>query len=167
MGCSTSLPDNVVQPSAFIGSVVQVNQHYEIPNQKARVYIQDGNLISKHNLEKFNTYCSVLMQDLHKAGEPKLKVIPGQFEIIKLRKYNDYAVFPGNLFASRRRAFDFPEIVKFEVEMRLKSTQQPGVRALICAKQVNVMGPLFATDHYPTITEIRKALGNAVEIMMP
>ena len=43
--------------------------------------------------------------------------------------------------------------------MRLKSTEQPGVRVLICAKRVDDWGL-----HHPTLAEIRTALGNAIEI---
>lgn len=167
VGCSALIPDNAGQPSIDPTMVVQVNQSLEIPNGKARVYIQNNRVIIKPELDKFSPYCSVLMQQLHKRGEPLLSASVGQYEIIKLRRYNDDMSFPGTFFMSSIRAHDFPKMVIFEVEMRLKSLQQPGVRALICAKQVMVMGPLFTTDHYPTITEIRNTLGNIIEIVTP
>ena len=73
--------------------------------------------------------------------------------------------FPRLFFASRGQDHDFPAVVLFEVEMRLKSADQPGVRSLFCAKQANVMGPLFLTNQYPTLTEIRNTLANAIEII--
>ncbi len=51
--------------------------------------------------------------------------------------------------------------------MRLKSAEQPGVRALFCAKHATVYGPLFPTRLYPTLAEIRIALGDAIEIETP
>lgn len=166
-GCSASLPDETTQTSVFISSVIKINQEIEIPVQKARVYIQNSRIIGKRRLDKSSAYCSVLMQDLHKKGEPKLTVSAGQYEIIKLRRYNDDTSFPGTFFTSSIRAHDFAKMVIFEVEMRLKSLQQTGVRALICARQVMVMGPLFMTDHYPTLSEIRNTLGNIIEIVTP
>ena len=142
-------------------SVVQVNRNLEIPARKARVYIQNGNETAKRDLDPWSIYCSVLLQDLHRAGEPKLTVSPGQFEIIKVREENEYLDFPGTYVASTEFRY-VPPIVIFRVEMRLKSAQQPRVRALICDKQVESFG-----NHYPTLAEIRIALGNAIEIKTP
>ena len=166
-GCSVSSSSYAVQPSVNPTSIVQINQYFEIPSQKARVYIQNGVAIMKRNIDKLSTYCSVLMQDLHKAGEPKLTVSPGQFEIIKIRKFNDYSSFPGTFVASRKWIYDFPVVVIFEVEMRLKSAEQPGIRSLFCAKQVQVFSPFNSKRHYPSLTEIRTALVDAIEIKMP
>ena len=166
-GCSSQPSRYSTQASVNPALVVQVNRNFEIPEQKARVYIQNGNKVTKRNIDKLSTYCSVLMQDLHKAGEPRLTVSPGQFEIIKIRKFNDYSSFPGTIVASRKWIFDFPVVVIFEVEMRLKSAEQPGVRSLFCAKQVQVFSPFNSKRHYPSLTEIRTALGDAIEIKMP
>ncbi|MCH7882611.1 MAG: hypothetical protein IIB69_13790 [Proteobacteria bacterium] len=151
-----------VTPSINPVSIVQVNQPLEIPNRKARVYIQNGDVTAKRDLDPWNIYCSVLMQNVHTAGEPKLTVSPGQFEIIKVREYDEHQYFPGNFVASLLEWHNIPPIVIFTVEMRLKSPEQPGVRALICAKQVESYG-----RHYPTLAEIKTALGNAIEIKTP
>jgi hypothetical protein len=166
-GCSVSSSRYAAKPSVNPASIVQINQHLEIPSQKARVYIQNGVETTMRNIDKFSTYCSVLMQNVHSRGEPLLTVSPGRFEIIKLRKSNDSLYFPGSFFVSRGWTDDFPSVVIFEVEIRLKSAEQPGVRALFCAKQADVYGPLFLTRHYPTLAEIRFALGNAIEIETP
>ena len=163
--CSVSSPRQAAPAMMTIHSFVKINRNFEIPSEKARVYIQHGIAIEKSNIDKSSSYCSVLMQNLHSAGKPKLSVAPGQFEIIKLRKFNDSTNFPGIFFTSRGRNSDFPEVVVFELEMRLKSVEQPAVRALICAKQATVYGPLFPTEHYPTLVEIKTTLANAIEIL--
>ena len=160
-GCNNSLSRYPVQATVSTASLVQINRHFEIPNRKARVYIQDGAKISWGDRYQWSTYCSLLMHDLHKSGEPKLTVSPGQFEIIKLRKSDDF-YFPGSTGSLGGWTRDRPTNVIFEVEMRLKSTEQPGVRALICAKRVDNFG-----RHHPTLPEIRIALGNAITIMTP
>jgi hypothetical protein len=160
--CGTSSSHYAVQASVTPASVVIVNQSLEIPNKKARVYIQDGAQTAKRDLDPWRVYCSLLMQQLHSAGEPKLSVLPGQFEITKVRAYKERQNFPGTFVASTREWQYVPPIVIFRVEMRLNSAQQADVRSLICAKQVESYG-----HHYPTIEEMRAALGNTVAIKMP
>ena len=56
-------------------SVVHVNTPLEIPAGEARIYIQNGKAIAgRGGLDRFSTYCSFLMQDLHVPGEPVLTV---------------------------------------------------------------------------------------------
>ena len=160
--CSTSSSRYAVQPSVTLASVVTVNQLLEIPNKKARVYIQDGVQTAKRDLDPWRVYCSLLMQKLHSAGEPRLSVSPGQFEITKVRDYYEQQYFPGNFVASAGEWHYVPPIVIFRIEMRLNSVLQPDVRSLICAKQV-----ASYARHYPTMAEIRAVLGNTVTIKTP
>jgi hypothetical protein len=157
-GWSVSSSRYSVEPSAYTASVVQINRQLVIPDRKARVYIQNGEQITKRKIDKFKPYCSLLMQDLHKAGEPKLTVSPGQFEVIKFRKYDD-AYFPGSFGSLGGWTKDPPTNAIFEIEMRLNSAEQPGVRALICARHASTYGL-----HHPTLAEIRITLGDAIEI---
>jgi len=90
-------------------------------------------------------------------------VLSGQFEIIRVREYDEHQDFPGDYVASREFRY-IPPVVIFNIEMRLQSAEQHDVRALICAKQVEVVG--FGR-HYPTLTEISTTLGNAIEIKTP
>jgi len=68
---------------------------------------------------------------------------------------------------SRRISSDFPLDVIFEVEMRLKSAQQPDVWAMYCARQTTVFSPFFRSSYYPKLAAISVALGNTVEIREP
>ena len=158
VGYATQSSYNTAQASVDPGSLVQINRPLEIPNGKARLYFQNGVEITKRNIEKMTTYCSIRMRDRHKAGEPKIIISPEQIEIIKLRRSNDYV---------HRRNDNSPTNVIFELEMRLKSTEQPGVMALYCAKQVLVMKMVNTRQYYPNNTEIITALGNSIEIKAP
>lgn len=158
VGCATQSSYNTAQASVDPGSLVQINRPLEIPNGKARLYFQNGVEITKRNIEKMTTYCSIRMRDRHKAGEPKIIISPEQIEIIKLRRSNDYV---------SRRNDNSPTNVIFELEMRLNSTEQPGVMALYCAKRVMVMVFVNSNQYYPNNTEIITALGNSIEIMAP
>ena len=142
-------------------SVVQVNTPLEIPAGEARIYIQNGKAFaSRSGLDRFFTYCSILMQDLHVLGEPLLTVSPGRFDIREVRQSNDRFSDSIILVASTMRLRGgAPSNTFFTLEMRLRSTDQPDVRSLFCVKESSLRG-----RHYPNIEEIRLALGDAVTI---
>ena len=166
-GCGISFKNDPVQPRVTPALVVQVYQNLEIPNRKARVYIQDGIKAALREVDKWSTYCSLRMKDPHTEGEAKLSVLPGQFEIIRVREFNDSPYFPGTFGVARGHSSDFTLDVIFEVEMRLKSAQQPDVWAMYCARQVTVLSPFFPSSYYPKLADISVALGNTVEIREP
>jgi len=155
--CGVSLKSDPVQPRVTPALVVQINQKLDIPNRQARVYIQDGIKAALRDVDRLSTYCSVRMKDRHKEGEPNLTILPGQFEIIKVREFDDYV----------RTISSFPLYVIFEVEMRLQSPQQPDVWAMYCARQVEVFSRIFRSSYYPKLADISVALGNTVEIREP
>jgi hypothetical protein len=142
-------------------SVVQVNQPLEIPVGEARIYIQNGKAIAKRGgLDRFSTYCSFLMQDLHVPGEPVLTVSPGRFDVREVRQSNDRFNDSIILVASNTwRGDGAPSNTFFTLEMRLRSAEQPDVRSLFCVKESGFRG-----THYPSFDEIKIALGDAVTI---
>ena len=158
VGYATQSSYNTVQASIDTGSLVQINRPLEIPNGESRLYFQNGVEITKRNIEKTTTYCSIRMRNKHKEGEPRIIISPEQIEIIKLRRANDYV---------SRRNDNSPTNVIFELEMRLNSTEQPGVMALYCAKRVMVNNLVNTNQYYPNNTEIITALGNSIEIKSP
>jgi len=170
-GCGASFKNNMVRPSVSPAAIVQVNQQLEIPNGKARVYIQDGAVITWRNKDKWSTYCSVLMQQKHASGEPKLSVLPGQFKITKVIESED-GLGTGRTYVASlgwfidAKGYDRPVHVIFGVEMRLSSADQAGVRALICEKRADQMG-VYNYHNYPTLAEIKTALGDTIEIKSP
>ena len=142
-------------------SVVHVNTPLEIPAGEARIYIQNGKAIARRSgLDRFSTYCSFLMQDLHVPGEPLLKVLPGRFEVREVRQSNDRFSDSIILVASRMwEGGGLPSDTFFTLEMRLRSAEQPDVRSLFCVKESGDRG-----THYPSFDEINIALGDAVTI---
>ena len=156
--CGVSLKSDPVQPRVTPALVVQINQKLDIPNRRARVYIQDGIKAALRDVDKWSTYCSLRMKVRHNEGEPNLTILPGQFEIIKVREFDDYV----------RTFSSFPLYVIFEVEMRLQSPQQPDVWAMYCARQeVTLFSLVFRSSYYPKLADISVALGNTVEIREP
>lgn len=168
-GCGASLQNNIVRPSVGPTAIVQVNQQLEIPNRKARVYIQDGAVITYRKKDEWSTYCSLLMQQKHASGEPKLSVLPGQFKITKVIESEDGSGTGRTYVASLGWFIDVNSnssaYVIYAVEMRLSSADQPGVRALICEKRADTIG--YNYRNYPTLVEIKTALGDTIEIKSP
>jgi len=142
-------------------AVVQVNTALEIPSGEARIYVQNGKAIARRSgLDRFSTYCSFLMQDLHVPGEPALTVSPGRFDVREVRQSNDRFNDSIILATSTMWAGEgLPSNTFFTLEMRLRSTDQPDVRSLFCVKESSLRG-----RHYPSIEEIRIALGDAATI---
>ncbi len=168
-GCGASYKNNMVRPSVSPAAIVQVNQQLEIPNGKSRVYIQDGAVTTYRNIDKWSTYCSVLMQQKHASGEPKLSVLPGQFKITKVIESEDGSNTGRTYVASLGWFIDVhghrSTHVIYAVEMRLSSADQPGVRALICKKRAYTLGVNYR--NYPALAEIKTALGDTIEIKSP
>lgn len=149
-------------------SVVQINRELQIPVGKARVYRQDGTPIAGQNPDIWKAYCSVLMQSVHSPGEPLLKVMPDRFEIKQLREYNDFNYRPRIYVASTGSTFsEWPMKVINFVEMRLGSSRQLDVRALICARHSGTNMSRDSRSYYPNSAEIRSALGAIIESIEP
>ena len=166
-GCGASFKNNTVKPSVSPAAIVQVNQQLEIPNGKARVYIQDGAIIAYRKKDEWSTYCNLFMQLKHASGESKLSVLPGQFKITKVIESEDGHGTGQTYVASLEWVMADRSInVIYGVEMRLSSADQPGVRALICEKRSDNMGVL-SIHNYPTLAEIKTALGDTIEIKSP
>jgi len=142
-------------------SIVQINTPLEIPAGEARVYIQNGQAIaSRSGLDRFSTYCSILMQDLHVPGEPILTVSPGRFDVREVRQSNDRFNDSIILVTSTMWVGEgLPSNTFYTLEMRLRSAEQPDVRSLFCVKESSLRG-----THYPSFDDIKIALGDAATI---
>lgn len=163
-GVSSSYPP---RPAVDPASLVQVNRQLQIPSGRARVYIHGGEPFGGDAPSTLDTYCSVLMQIVHEEGDPPLTVEPDRFEISEVREYNDLRHWPRIYVASSGVFEDWPANVVYSVELRLHSPRQPDVRALICARHSGAEIHWNARAYYPTLAQIRRALGDVIEIRAP
>ena len=113
---------------------------------------------SSCNLDKWTTYCRLFVYNRDKKADYITAVLPGNFEVTRvIVKYvsSNYPV------ASRYwRVRDIPAYYLYQVRMQLTSPDQPDIRSLNCFKK-------WATPRakqYPTLAEIRQALGNLIEL---
>ena len=165
-GCASgSYSKGYERPAVKPGSYVQLNYEYKIPNQFARVHFQNGKQVLEGNIDRFTPHCSILMQDIHEAGQPQQKVFPGRFYVNKVIESNDYR-YGRTYVASLNWEHDGPPSnVDYQLDMRLSSSEQPGIRSLICVKNINDY--VAYNRRYPNLSEIKIALGDLVTIEAP
>jgi hypothetical protein len=153
------------RPAVKPGSYVQLNHEYQIPNEFARVYFRNGKQTLKGDIDRFTPYCYILMHDIRQAGQPQQTIFPGRFYVTKVIESNDYQGGRRTYVASLGSwGFDDgPSNVNYQLEMRLSSGEQPGVRALTCVKNADD----YMDRRHPNLSEIKIALGDLVTIEAP
>ncbi len=162
VACASSNPRYV--PSVKPGSAVEIKQSLQIPDGRARVYIQNGAVVSQNAIDIFAVYCGVSMNKLHQSGEPPLVVEPESFRITEVRQYSSINRAHRVYVANAGGNFEYPANVVYYVDMRLKAEAPSDVRALICMKHNNPSGFYDARIYYPSQAEIDVALGDLIEI---
>ena len=154
-GCSARTP---IVPPVNTGFKVQVNAQFDALPNATRLQFQGGELIPQGNLDKWTTYCRLFVYNRNRKADYVTAVLPGNFEVTRVEvKY----VSSNYTFASRSwRVRDVPAYWVYQVLMQLTSPDQPDVRSLNCFKKWAVP----RAKQYPTLAEIRQALGNLIEL---
>ena len=147
---------------------MQLNHEYQMPNEFARVYFRNGKQTLKGDLDRFTPHCSILMHDIGQAGQPQQMIFPGRFYVTKVIERNDHLGGGRTYAALAIGRLDGPSNLEYQLEMRLSSSEQPGVRALICVKPINDLNDYVSDlQRYPNLSEIKIALGDLVTIEAP
>jgi hypothetical protein len=173
-GCSGRTP---TVPPVSHSATVQINQSYDSLPNYSRIYFQGGKQIAKTELDRWSTYCRLHVYNPDMKADYVTSVAAGKFEVVRVRNqlevtessYSDpdFHATPGSGFSFSKaswggdRFFDrMPSYYLYRVNMKLVSPDQPDVQSLICSRQSGTYG-----DYYPTLGEIRLALGNLIEII--
>ncbi len=167
-GCaSASYSMTSKRPAVKPGSYVQIHHEYQVPDEFARVYFRNGKQTAEGNVDRFTPYCYILMHDIRQAGQPQQTIFPGRFYVPRVIESNDLQGGRRTYVASLGMGIfgfdDGPSNVNYMLEMRLDSSEQPGVRALICIKNADD----YIDRRYPNLSEIKTALGDLVTIEPP
>jgi hypothetical protein len=158
-GCSARTP---VEPPVNVGFGLQVNAQFDALPNATRLQFQGGELIPQGNLDKWTTYCRLFVYNRNQKADYVTSVSPGSFEVTRVEvKYNSSDSPPGVFYTSLNWVVrDLPSYYTYQVLMQLSSPDQPDVRSLNCYKKWGAP----RANKYPTLTEIRQALGNLIEI---
>ena len=161
-GCASTYSTNSSGLSVDPASTIKINGSFDIPVNKARVYFQNGARVDWRDIDRWTTYCSVLVQNVQYSDLPQQTVLSGRFSIVDVRQSDDFLNLGFIHSAPFQGVYATPSNVTYKVEMRLQSVEQPDVRSLICEKRVDAYGRF-----YPTNSEIHTALGDLIEIETP
>ena len=135
VACAGKGPQHPNQPVVSIGSNIQLNITADVPLDENSIYIQNRRLLSAAQIDKYEVFCSVLMDRYQQSSEPQLKVEPGEFKVSRVRLYNDHVHHPV-IYANNDDPFWEASFgIHFRTEIYLESATQPQVVALICTRR--------------------------------
>jgi hypothetical protein len=154
------------------GAKITVHKRLEVTPGETRVFFQYGKLIPKRSLFEYDVNCQL---EIKKLADTVLYIEPGTYTITRTRRQEEFIVvdnvndkFPVRLASLGVQFSGLPDhdgsSMMFEViRMRLQGEQHSNLRELACrgalAEPVNMK--------MPTLSEMRKALGDYVSIEVP
>ena len=161
VACTGKGPQHPNQPALPVGSNIQLNITADLPLDENSVYIQNQTLVSRAQIDKYQVFCSVLMDRYQQVDEPQLKVEPGEFKVSRVRLYNDYVHQPV-IYANNDDPFWETSFgMHFRTEIYLESASQPQVVALICTRRTVEYKKI---GYYPQRPQFEAQLGDLVEL---
>ena len=163
-------------PPVSHSATVQINQGYDSLPNYSRIYFQAGKRIAKTELDRWTIYCRLHVYNPDMEADYVTSVAAGKFEVVSVRNqlevvgnsYSDpdYHATRGSGFSVSKASSRgdwfmdrLPSFYLYRVNMKLISPDQPDVQSLICSRKSGTYG-----NYYPTLGEIRQALGNVIEI---
>ncbi len=148
-----------------VGSVLTLHQDLEIERDWARVFIQDGRVLPKKEVDQFAPHCNIEVNEVASAGRPQY-IRAGEFRIDKVtRRYN--LTDSGRLLVASvivDKDDGRPSFTTLTMAMRLRSTSQPHVRGITCGRMWYGYEP-FARQL--SIQQIRMALAGIATLTLP
>ncbi len=176
-GCASTRTSNT--PPVNSNFTVQVDTAYDSLPNYSRIYFQHGMRIPDGGLDKWVTYCRLHVYNPERKADYLTSVSPGSFAVTKasnlLQSSRSTLMDPGNngsfglAFSNYKTSFGTrwsregpPSYYLYRVKMKLSSVDQPDVQTLICSRKWGTRG-----GDYPTLSDIRRALGEHIEILTP
>jgi len=173
VACSGRTP---TVPPVSHSATVQINQSYDSLPNYSRIYFQAGKRIAKTELDRWTTYCRLHVYNPDMDADYITSVAAGKFEVASVRNqievtgnyFSNPELFaiPGSGFSAAKASWRgdrfmdrLPSYYLYRVNMKLTSPDQPDVQSLICSRKWSTYG-----NYYPTLGDIRQALGNLIEI---
>ncbi len=140
-----------------------------LPNY-TRIYFQNGVRIDKREIDKWTTWCELYVFDSMRGASYRTTIEPGAFSIsrvqIRYHSADGPLYFPtlGFSFGLGQDSDDFrpPDFYLYTVVLQLASPEQPDLRSLTCQRKWGARG-----NHFPTLTDMRRALGDAITLSAP
>jgi hypothetical protein len=147
-----------------VGSQFILHQVLHVPAGHARVFLQDGQVVAKAKLERYQPHCNIEVRTVSRGAsyiEPDTfsvtAVMEDDAEVVRGPQWRRYAslLFSGG-------DWDSVMLSRF-VRHTLHSSRQPEVMYLTCHGGFDEPWRVEA----PSISEIRQALGELVTLKLP
>lgn len=158
-------PDSPLTPVP-VQSTLILHERLTMPPQTVSLWFQKGMQMHANDLDRYEPNCkfeTLNMQDTQKLIEPD------SFVIHKVVRWDDYAMQPIQLAASRINVGlgsgnndGGPSHLNTTTEMFLRSERQPDVYRLVCSQWEDA-----ADANHVTINQIRQALGKSFTLRLP
>jgi len=147
------------------GSVITLHQTLKVPAGHARVFLQNGKVVAKHRLNQYYPFCDF---EIRSVSDGTLQITADTFTVTKVIDNETEVVSTPS--ALRHVAWgmgheiqdDGMPMVTRSVQHRLHSPRQPQVMRLTCYGGFSDPWKVA----YPTITEIRHALGEIATVKL-
>jgi hypothetical protein len=159
-GCATT--STPYEPPVRNRDIVYVQVAFDDLPNGTRIDFQHGQRVPDGDLDWWTTYCRLYVYNRHHDADYLTSVQPGQFEIVGVQvRYDsvDSLFRPWGFSGPYWYDHMHPAYYVYMIGMRLASTDQPEVQSLDCYRKWGTRGP-----YYPTLDEIREALGDLIEI---
>lgn len=142
------------------GSRIVLNKDLTVPAGHARVFIQNGAVSDKSQLDRYNPHCNFEIQSV---SDGTRQILAGTFLVTAVSTGEELVVQTASPYyrVSFNPGLDRPlSMIAPFVHHRLHSDTQPEVMRLTC--HGGFAQPWWA--RYPSVSEIRKALGNVATV---
>ena len=149
-----------------VGSVIELNQEISARNG-ARIYLQDGYVLSWRELEKQMPYCQFFVNRPSSEMRQPLTVQPDSFTVRRVYRQRDFTALEGVQLAMNGGGSE-AEVDRgssqrtMSTYMELSSATQPDVTNLICSQWRDPR-----TRNHVSINEIIAALGDIARFIPP
>lgn len=145
-------------PRIPVGSELTVHQRLPLETDDARVFVQDGTVVSRTDINRFRVSCAITLR--RRGEEPLVTAVrPGRF--IAIEGSRSWAR-PRQGSADDHELIDPPSRLDYVTALEIRSDLQPQVDGLRCRYNGH-----RTTDHAPGPADIRTALGNLATLKLP
>lgn len=163
-----SLSDSKDEASYYyavpVGSSIRLNQALVIKGDQVAIYVQDGELMSYDEVDKYQPNCKF---EIYTMSEQSRTVQPDTFEIIKVVDEIESSSIKEEVYladASHAYVFgalDRSYVYNYATMMFLRSEKQKDVYRMTCQHWEDMLD-----DRYLTIAQMRKAMAEVFTLIL-
>lgn len=149
------------------GANVRLTQEFTHIVNGGHIDFQMGQPVASGDLDRWTTWCRLYVYDQTRDADYRITLEPGNFRVGAVTMGYRSSEFPNwpvhGIGFFPRGVREVPSYYLYRVGMPLTSPEQPELRSLDCYKKWATPD----TSQFPTLAEIREAVGNHLEMIQP